>query len=61
MLVLGAAITVHPVRVNHQFKLVARFLKCIYQLQGILEVNIIITGAVSELQRPRGRTVPLLV
>ena len=53
MVALVAAVAVHPVRVDHQFELGAGLLQGIGKHQGVLEMDIVVTGAVSQLQHHR--------
>ena len=47
---LIASVTMHSVRIDHEIELLALTMKLIQQLNGILMVNIIITGTMSQLQ-----------
>lgn len=53
MLLLGAAVAVHSVRVYHEVELLAGLLKGIDELEGVLEMHIVIAGTMGELQHDR--------
>ena len=46
---LIATIAMHPVRIDHEIELLTFFMKGIYELEGVLMVNVIITRSVSDL------------
>ena len=50
MLSLETAITVHSVRIDHQVEALALFLKFIDKLESVLEMDIVITCSMSNLQ-----------
>src|SRR5574344_2311218 len=50
MTALGAAITVHSLRIYHKFEILSILLQPVNQLQSILKVNIVITCAMSQTQ-----------
>ena len=49
VLCLGTAVAVHPVRINHKIKTFSTLFKSINKLKSILEMDIVISGAVCEL------------
>lgn len=53
MSALIAAVAMHSVRIDHELELLALLLQLVDQLKGILEMNIVVTGAVSELEHDR--------
>ena len=53
MITLIAVIAVHSVWVDHKIELLAGSVHCIKELEGILMVDIVITGAVCKLQHYR--------
>lgn len=48
-----AAVAVHAVRINHQLEFLAGFLEGVHQLEGALEMDIVITCAVGNLEHHR--------
>ena len=50
---LIAAVTVHAVRINHEIEFLACLLESVYELQGILEMYIVISCTVGQLQHDR--------
>ena len=50
---LVAAIAVHSVRVDHEIETLAGFLEGIDELEGVLEMDVVISGAVGEFQHDR--------
>ena len=50
MLSLLAAVSVHSVRIYHQIELTAGLLKGVHQLEGVLEVNVVVTRAVGQFK-----------
>ena len=49
MLPLRTTITVHAVRIYHEFKLHPCLLESIHKQKGVLEMDIVISGAVCKL------------
>ena len=47
---LGTTVPVHSVRIYHKFKLYAFLLQGVHKLEGILEMHIVISRAMSQLQ-----------
>lgn len=47
---LVAAVAVETVGVNHQFEMFACFLEGIDEDEGVLEVDVVVTGAVGEAE-----------
>lgn len=50
---LFPAVAVHTVRIYHQFELHSRILQGINHLKGILEMDIVVTRAMSESEAGR--------
>ena len=50
---LVAVVAVHAVGVDHEVEVLAGFVKGVEELEGILMVNVVVTGAVSEFEHDR--------
>ena len=50
MLSLFSAVAMHAVRVYHQFELASGLLQCINQLEAVLEMHVVVTCSMGELQ-----------
>jgi len=46
---LIAAVAVHAVRIDHEFEIGPLTLQGVYELQGILEVHVVVSGSVGDL------------
>ena len=53
MSALITAVSVHSVRIDHEFELLSVLLQLIDKLHGTLEMDIVVTGAVSKLEHNR--------
>ena len=61
MLLLRALVSVHTVRIDHEIKLLSCLLQGIDKLEGILEMHIVVSGAVGQLQHHRLRLSTFMV
>ena len=50
---LVAAVAVHAVRVDHEIETLSGLLEGVNELEGILEMDVVVTGAVGEFQHDR--------
>ena len=53
MFSLVATIAVHAVRVDHEFELLALLVQLVDELKRALEMNVVVTGTMSDFQHNR--------